>query len=388
MSSESTKANPAPPRKSWFSCLVLLLALVCLGALTASTLLVYLPLKAEKSFGKAATTLGPVQHLYLAGKLLLQSTELLRPLDLQGEEQLFKVELGESIQSITNRLEESGLIRNAGVLSDFLVYAGLDTKIQAGEYRLPPSVSALQIGRMLQDATKTEVEFTVLPGWRREEIAAALPTSGMDISPESFLGAVSRPPVGYTFLEGLPSLASLEGFLFPGTYTVSRKTTAAELVAILLSNFERQVDAELIKAFERQGLDLFQAVTLASIIQREAVVDEEMPVIASVFFNRLQTGMKLETDPTVQYALGYNHNQGTWWTNPLSLDDLQVNSPYNTYQNPGLPPGPIANPGLSALKAVAYPAQTPYYYFRAACDGSGRHRFAETYEEHVQNACP
>jgi UPF0755 protein len=380
--------NMKQTRKSWFSCLVLLLALICLGALTASTLLIYLPLKAEKSFGKAATTLGPVQHLYLAGKLLLQSNELLRPRDLQGEEQLFKVELGESIQSITNRLEESGLIRNAEVLRHFLVYAGLDTKIQAGEYRLLPSVSALQIGRMLQDATKTEVEFNVFPGWRLEEIAAALPTSGLDIPAQTFLNAAWRPPAGYAFLEGIPSLASLEGFLFPDAYTLSRKTTADELMAILLSNFERQVDAELVKAFERQGLDLFQAVTLASMIQREAVLDEEMPVIASVFFNRLKAGMKLDSDPTVQYARGYNHGQGTWWTNPLSLDDLQVNSPYNTYQNLGLPPGPISNPGLSALKAVAYPAQTPYYYFRAACDGSGRHHFAETYEDHVQNACP
>ncbi len=380
--------NMKQPRKSWFSCLLLLLVVICLGALTASVLLVYLPLKAEKSFGKASTALGPVQHLYLAGKLLLQSNDLLRPLDLQGEEQLFEVELGESIQSITGRLEQSGLVRSSGVLSDFLVYAGLDTKIQAGEYRLPPSVSALQIGRILQDATKTEVEFTVLAGWRREEIAAAMPTSGLNITPEAFLNAVSRPPVGYTFLEGIPSLASLEGFLSPNVYTLSRKTTADELVAILLSNFEHQVDAELIKAFERQGLDLFQAVTLASIIQREAVVDEEMPVIASVFLNRLEAGMRLESDPTVQYALGYNHSQGTWWTNPLSLQDLQVSSPYNSYQNPGLPPGPIASPGLSALKAVAFPAETPYFYFRATCDGSGRHRFAETYEEHVQNGCP
>ncbi len=380
--------NMKQPRQSWFSCLLLLLVVICLGALTASALLVYLPLKAEKSFGKASTVLGPVQHLYLAAKLLLQSNELLRPLDLKGEEQLFEVELGESIQSITSRLEKSGLVRNAQALSNYLVYAGLDTKIQAGEYRIPPSVSALQIGRMLQDATKTEVKFTVLPGWRREEIAAAMPTSGLNISTEAFMNAVSRPPAGYPFLEGLPSLASLEGFLSPNVYTLSRKTTADELVAILLTNFEHQVDAELIQAFEGQGLDLFQAVTLASIIQREAVVDEEMPVIASVFLNRLEAGMRLESDPTVQYALGYNHSQGTWWTNPLSLQDLQVSSPYNTYQNPGLPPGPIASPGLSALKAVAYPAQTPYFYFRATCDGSGRHRFAETYEEHVQNGCP
>jgi UPF0755 protein len=115
--------------------------------------------------------------------------------------------------------------------------------------------------------------------------------------------------------------------------------------------------------------------------------EEEMPLIASVFLNRLAAGMKLDSDPTVQYALGYNPGKETWWTNPLSLEDLQFDSPYNTYLYPGLPPGPIASPGLAALQAVAFPAQTPYYYFRADCGGAGKHAFAETFEEHIQNEC-
>ncbi|HEX7972766.1 MAG TPA: endolytic transglycosylase MltG, partial [Anaerolineales bacterium] len=132
----------------------------------------------------------------------------------------------------------------------------------------------------------------------------------------------------------------------------------------------------------------YEGVILASMVQREAIVSQEMPLIASVFLNRQSANMKLDSDPTVQYALGYNPDQKTWWTNPLSLDNLQVDSPYNTYQRAGLPPGPISNPGLSALQAVAFPAKTPYYFFRAACDGSGRHTFAKTFEEHVKNACP
>jgi UPF0755 protein len=113
-----------------------------------------------------------------------------------------------------------------------------------------------------------------------------------------------------------------------------------------------------------------------------------MPLIASVLLNRQAIGMPLEADSTVQYAQGYNQDQVTWWTNPLSSQDLLIDSVYNTYRYPGLPPGPIANPGVSALRAVAYPATTPYYYFRAACDGSGKHTFAETYQEHLENACP
>lgn len=114
----------------------------------------------------------------------------------------------------------------------------------------------------------------------------------------------------------------------------------------------------------------------------------EMPLIASVFLNRLNGGIKLDSDPTVQYAIGYNPDSGTWWTNPLTLEDLQSTSPYNTYVYGGLPPGPIANPGLDALRAVAFPAQTPYYYFRATCDGTGKHVFSVTYEEHLGKECP
>jgi UPF0755 protein len=144
---------------------------------------------------------------------------------------------------------------------------------------------------------------------------------------------------------------------------------------------------EIIQGFAQQNLDLYDGVVLASIVEREAVQDEEMPLIASVFLNRLSANMKLDSDPTVQYSLGYNARQKTWWTNPLSTSDLAVDSPFNTYLYLGLPPGPIANPGLAALRAVAFPAQSPYYYFRADCDGSGRHLFATTFDEHIANGC-
>jgi UPF0755 protein len=175
--------------------------------------------------------------------------------------------------------------------------------------------------------------------------------------------------------------------LYPDRYRLARDITPESLVNLLTENFQMKLSPDLTAGFERQGLSLHQAVTLASIVQREAVVADEMATIASVFLNRLAAGMNLDADPTVQYAIGYNPRQGTWWTNPLSTDDLKTDSPYNTYLYPGLPPGPISNPGLDALRAVAYPEQTDYYYFRAACDGSGRHSFARTYEEHVGNGC-
>jgi UPF0755 protein len=158
------------------------------------------------------------------------------------------------------------------------------------------------------------------------------------------------------------------------------------LVQSMLQNFDKRVTGELRSAFSDQGLSLYQAVILASIVEREAVVPDERELIASVFLNRLSMDMKLEADPTIQYALGQQPDGG-WWKAPLSLEDLEINSPYNTYLYQGLPVGPICNPGLDSLLAVAYPASSPYLYFRAQCDGSGRHFFSETFEEHQRNAC-
>lgn len=174
----------------------------------------------------------------------------------------------------------------------------------------------------------------------------------------------------------------------PGEYTIKRGINAHDLAKLFVERFDQTVAPEIRDGFARQGLDLKQGVTLASIVQREAVVADEQPIIASVFYNRLTNGMKLESDPTVQYAVGYEPMKQTWWKNPLSTEDLQVDSRYNTYRYAGLPPGPISNPGIEALRAVAYPAQTQYFFFRALCDGSGRHAFAVTFDEHLNNACP
>jgi UPF0755 protein len=140
---------------------------------------------------------------------------------------------------------------------------------------------------------------------------------------------------------------------------------------------------------QAKGMTIYQVITLASIVEREAVVSEERPLIASVYLNRVAAGMKLEADPTVQYAMGYQAATNQWWNLNLTQDDYAaVDSPYNTYLYAGLPPGPIANPGLASILAVIYPANSPYLFFRAKCDGSGQHNFAVTYEQHLSNACP
>ena len=377
--------------KRTISC-VLVLILVGVGLLflvsLAAVAWFYLPERATASFGPQSDRLSGFQRVYLSLRLLQQSDDLLQPKQPNGEQELFVVDFGEPTFSITNRLQSEGLIVDAGALRDYLVYSGLDTSMQAGEFMLSPGMSAVEITKAMQDPTPTHIRFSILPGWRLEEIAAALPTSGLTFSGDTFLSAATNPTVNHPLLQQISADNSLEGFLFPGSYRLARDLSVDQFLTTLLDEFSSQISPDLLEGLERQGLSLYQAVTLAAIVQREALVEDEMPLIASVYLNRLAMGMNLDADPTVQYAIGLDENTGSWWKSPLSLDDLQVSSPYNTYQINGLPPGPIASPGLKALQAVARPAQTPYYYFRAACDGSGRHTFARTLEEQINNACP
>jgi UPF0755 protein len=367
------------------SCLPGFLLLFILIGLVLVAGFVLVPRMAWQSFGAPGLSLNAWQRISYALDLVWNAGDLTQARDPAGAEQVFVIEPGDSVRSISNRLEEAGLIRNAQTFRTYLLWTGADTNIQTGTYRLSPARTGREIADTLKSTTLTEVSFNILAGWRMEEIAASLPTSGLGIMPERFLAVASAPAIPPDFI---PAGATAEGFLSPGEYILPRTTSAEQLIYLLLQSFSSKLTPELRSGFVDHGLTIYQAVTLASIIQREAMVDAEMPMIASVFYNRLAIDMPLQTDPTVQYALGYNTMQGTWWTNPLSAQDLQINSPYNTYLYPGLPPGPISNPGLAALQAVASPVQSNYYYFQARCDNSGLHNFAETVEQHQQNNCP
>lgn len=358
--------------------------LLALIIILAASILIGIPSFATRKYGRPSSRLDYSNRLEYSARLLWYGGQLIQPLEQNSIDQSFIIEPGESIYSIASRLEEVGLIHNESAFRTYLIFTGIDTSIQAGEHILSPAMSTIDIARSMQDVTPGQITFIILPGWRMEEIAASLPTSGLNITPEAFLETAKSAPHGLDFL---PASASTEGFLYPDAYILSRETTTEELVSEFLLNFSLHLTTDLRNGFARQDLDTYQAVTIASILQREAVIPEEQPQIASVFINRWNVGMKLDSDPTVQYALGYNSAQGTWWTNPLSAADLKFDSHYNTYVYTGLPPGPIANPSLRALQAVASPADTPYFFFRARCDRSGLHVFAVTFEEHIQNAC-
>jgi len=346
-----------------------------------------IPFLAEKQFGEPVGSLSGFDRWNFSRQVLAGKTELLTGVSGDDTEQKFTISSGESVSSIAARLEDAGLINDAKAFRAYLVYKGLDSSIKAGRFKLTPSQSSLQIIETIQSVYSAVVPFYIYPGWRAEEIAAALPTSGIEVSPEEFLNIVHHPNKlsGRTEFAEFPSL---DGFLFPGEYSIDRKISAEELVLTFLERFSLQVQPEVINRINIQGLSLYEGITLASIIQRETFMDDERALMASVFYNRLRVGMRLETDPTVQYALGYSKIWGNWWKTPLLTGDLKVNSPYNTYRIDGLPPTPIANPDLPSIEAVANPEETEFYYFRAMCDNSGYHVFSVTFEEHISKGCP
>ncbi|NSW54339.1 MAG: endolytic transglycosylase MltG [Anaerolineae bacterium] len=369
--------------------MIIMFAILFLCVMAAVTLVVlfWVPSMARDTFGPPAESVPAGRQFLLSLKLILQKNELTRPIADTDAPILAFVDEGENAWAIADRLERNHLIPDAAAFLDYLVYKGADTTLQHGTFELNGSMSAMDVARILQSPVTQYVDVSFLKGWRVEEYAGTLPSYGIVENP-SRLVEIARNPLNYGISSRLPIEQGLEGFLLPGDYRFEREgLTVEDIVYALVLNFEASLPQEWEEQYARNGLTLREAVILASIVEKETMVDSEMPRIASVFYNRLAAGMKLETDPTVQYALGWNADQDRWWTNPLTLNDLAVDSPYNTYLYSGLPPGPICNPRLEALQAVAYPEQTDYYYFRRACDDSDLHNFSFTYEEHLAKSC-
>ena len=337
-------------------------------------------------FGSPDSSLDNSNRIIYSAKLFLKRDLLMTPYSPVGSEHLFIIEPGQLAADVVNNLSNEKFIKDPGILRDYLVYRGIDKLLQSGTYLLNPAMKPIEIANALYDANPQDVAFSFLAGWRAEEIAALLPTSGLEISVEDFLKLIHNPPKSLSALIS-SGITSLEGFLPPGNYHILKTATVEELIKQLLINFLNRMPANYEELLIKTGLSLDQAVTLASIVEKETILPEEAPIIASVFINRLDAGMPLQSDPTVQYALGYIEDQKTWWKNPLTGNDLTFESPYNTYIYPGLPPTPICNPGLASILAVLEPADTDFLYFRAACDGSGKHSFSLSFEDHLKAVC-
>lgn len=296
----------------------------------------------------------------------------------------FSIRAGENGATVAAHLERLGIVRDAELFRLVLRYWGVDAQIEAGDYLLRRDMPMSEVVSQLQHGRLRAKTVTIREGLRAEEVAHLLASEGL-VDQEEFILLVRDDAFHHDFLRDRPSDApkTLEGFLFPDTYQFPVNITATGLIDVMLQNFDQRVTIEMRQQALDNGLDLFQALTLASIVEREAVVPEERPIIASVYLNRLRRGMYLEADPTVQYAKGYDAQAARWWPR-LALDELRaVDSPFNTFIHPGLPPGPICSPGLASIQAVLNPADTEFLFFHAKGDGS--HAFAKTFEEHLEN---
>ncbi len=341
----------------------------------------------------ACSRSGPGLDIYLRSN----EAALDQPASVDDRPLRFVVEPGTPARTIGQNLEQAGLIRDATLFEAFVRVNGLDSRLAAGTYTLAPSMTLREVVDTMTRPQAAAVSVTIREGWRLEQAADYLSRQGLLGAAEAgryrelaAAGDLSElEPSRYPFLQGRPAGASLEGYLFPDTYLVPAEgATAVDVLARQLDTFgERIVPLyQAARAAESTQLTLHEVLTMASIVEREAVVADERPAIAGVYLNRLRQGMKLDADPTVQYAMGYQPASDQWWKTPVSLEEYSsVDSPYNTYLYSGLPPGPIAAPGLSSIQAVLAPASHDYLYFVALPDGSGRHVFAATFEEHQEN---
>ena len=302
------------------------------------------------------------------------------------EEQIVVVEIaeGDSSGEIGRKLESAGVIQSARLFRALAALMGLEEELEAGDYEFRLAGTALTAVRRISRGEIRTSELVIREGLRLEEVAGLLANQGI-VPADGFLQALND-EYGASFLAELPPGVGLEGFLFPATYVFPLEVTAHDVVERLLGAFDQRYGDEIQPRLTPVGLSLHEVVTIAAIVEREARVPEDRPLIADVFLNRLEIGMRLEADPTVQYALGNDPasvQEYGYWKRALRTADLDVPSPYNTYVNGGLPPGPIANPGLASILAVLEPADTNYLFFVACSDGS--HAFAETFAEHNRN---
>ena len=309
--------------------------------------------------------------LAAAGLLALWLSRGLSPVaDAGAAEVIFVVEPGDGLGRVARNLEHAGLVRDADLAEGFARLVGLAPRLHAGEYALSPSMSAREIFAHIASGEVVTHPVVVPEGFTAAQIAERLESAGL-ADAGSFSALCADPAFAREL--AVPA-ASLEGYLFPETYRFPRSLEPREIARAMVAEF---FDAwrSLAPEAERRGMSLHQVVTLASIVEKETGAPEERPLIASVFANRLKRGMRLESDPTTIYGIpGFDGN--------LRRRDLEnEENPYNTYRIAGLPPGPIANPGIASLRAVVEPAQTQYLYFVSRNDGT--HIFSRSYSEHV-----
>ncbi|RED65622.1 endolytic transglycosylase MltG [Cohnella lupini] len=327
--------------------------------------------------------------LSVAGGALFYLWNGLRPAPASASPVKITISSGMRAKNVAELLELNGLIRSAFLFSGWLKVEGEGSRFQAGEYELTPGmtrdeiVAKLNTGDIVAAAT---IRFTIPEGFTVQQIAARM-VEAAKLDKAKFLEAAGKADLwtGSLWAKAVPTDKDLryplEGYLFPETYEMKRGSTETDIINRMLSELDHKLDQlpeDWQSVLEERGLTVHQLLTIASLVEREVVVDEERPIVSSVIQNRLRIKMPLQIDATIQYLLDKQKER-------LLEEDLKVESPYNTYLNAGLPPGPIASPSLKSIEAALYPEQTDYLYYVTKKDGTNTHLFAVTYKQHQKN---
>lgn len=277
---------------------------------------------------------------------------------------VFVINRGDKTQTIINKLRNEGLIRNTIVFFAVVKTQGIENNLQAGVFRLSPSMDAYRVSRELTHGS-LDISVTLIEGQRKEEMATTLSQNvGL---PESEFIKEAR-----------------EGYLFPDTYFIPKNADVETVLKILTTNFNSKFKQAKQEVKKRNNLSDDEIIVLASLIEREAGLDNDRPQIANILLKRIDEGHKLQVDATVQYVLGYQPREKRWWKKTLSFDDLEIDSSYNTYRKFGLPPTPICNPGIASIKAALQAnGSTPYLFYIS--DKTGKMHYARNSDEHQTN---
>lgn len=292
---------------------------------------------------------------------------------------MFKIEKGEGNKQIAEQLKKEGLIFGKIYFYYYIYSHKLVDKIMPGEYQLSGNKTIPEIVQIITDAEEKFVKITFPEGWTVKEMAARLSANGLP--GDEFLKITNNPDEfkkRYNYLS-IPELKTLEGYLFPDTYFFKKDISAENIVGRLLDTFDEKLNSQLRENIAGQNKSIREIVIMASIVEKEVQTPEDMKIVAGIFYNRIKNNQRLESDAPLSYILDDNKDQH-------SGKDLELNSPYNTYRNLGLPPGPIANPGLNAIQAAIYPELSDYNYFlTAAVNGEKKVIYSKTFEEHLAN---
>jgi UPF0755 protein len=293
----------------------------------------------------------------------------------EGAEQFVEVPPGASPNTIGRRLAAAGVVRDLATFRYALARSGQERRLKAGEYRFDRPMTPAEVIDMLARGAVYLRPITFREGLTIKQMSVLYEQAGFGPASD-----FTKAATNVTLIADLdPDARDLEGYLFPDTYSLPRRTTSAELISRMVAKFRSVMTPDLVARASARGLSVRELVTLASIVEKETGKPGERPLVAAVYSNRLRIGMGLQCDPTVIYAL----ERAGRYTGNLTREDLRFDSPYNTYRYAGLPPGPIAAPGRASLEATAAPAEVPYIYFVSRNDGS--HAFSATLDEHNRN---